>query len=326
MIFVEAPGLYSTIQDRGRPGYYAMGIPPSGAMDLYAHDVANALVGNLREAATIECTFAGPTLSFSEFTVIAITGADAEVYLDGVAVPLWMSQVVRPNQVLQFRSIRAGARSYVAVRGGVEVPTVMGSRSTYVASSLGGHEGRPLANGDVIPIGDMIVQGSSMRGGVDVPPALIPSASGDLEIRVVPGLCDYRLTQLAVDDLYSTPYSVTTEANRTGYRFAGKPLDFVPRTPPFGAGADPSNVVNLGYPVGSIQAPSGTELICLLRDAVTGGGYATVGTVISVDLDLMAQTKSPDRVHFVAVDIEVALAERATRESRVRRIAQYALR
>jgi biotin-dependent carboxylase-like uncharacterized protein len=326
MISVEAPGLYSTVQDRGRPGYYAMGIPPSGAMDLFAHDVANALVGNMRDAATIECTFAGPTLSFSEFTVIAITGAEAEVYLDGVAVPLWMSQVVRPNQVLQFRSIAAGTRSYVAVRGGVEVPPVMGSRSTYVASGLGGHEGRPLAAGDLLQIGELVVPGSSPRGGVDVPDALVPSHSADREIRVVPGLCDYRLTPSAVENLYSSPYTVTTEANRTGYRFAGKPLDFAPRTPPFGAGADPSNVVNLGYPVGSIQVPSGTELICLLRDAVTGGGYATVGTVISVDLDAMAQMKSPDVVNFVPVTIDVALAERATRQSRLRTIAQNALR
>ncbi len=98
MIAVETPGLYSTIQDRGRPGYYAMGIPPSGAMDLYAHDVANALVGNVATAAAIESTFMGPTLTFSEFTVIAITGADAEVYLDGVPVPLWMSQVVRATR------------------------------------------------------------------------------------------------------------------------------------------------------------------------------------------------------------------------------------
>lgn len=326
MIKVEAPGLYSTVQDRGRPGYYAMGIPPSGAMDLFAHDVANTLVGNVRDAATIECTFVGPTLSFSEFTVIAVTGAEAEVYLDGVAVPLWMSQVVRPNQVLQFKSLAVGARSYVAVRGGLEVQPVMGSRSTYVASGLGGYNGRPLTAGDLLEVGELVAPGSSPRGGVDVPDALIPSHSGECEIRVVPGLCDYRLTRSAFEDLYGSPYTVTTEANRTGYRFAGKPLDFAPRTPPFGAGADPSNVVNLGYPVGSIQVPSGTELICLLRDAVTGGGYATVGTVISVDLDIMAQMKSPDIVNFVPVTIEVALAERATRQSRLHAIAQSALR
>lgn len=325
MIAVGAPGLFSTIQDRGRPGYYAMGVPPSGALDSFAHEVSNALVGNRREAATIECTFAGPTLTFDEFAIVAITGAAAEVYLDGMRVPMWMSQVVRANQTLEFRRIATGARSYVAVRGGVAVPSLMGSRSTYVASGLGGQKGRPLVAGDTLDVGDLVLPGSTPRGGVDLPESLIPSYADAVEIRVVPGLCDYRLTPQAIDDLYSTPYTVTTEANRTGYRLAGKPLDFTPRTAPFGAGDDPSNVVNLGYPVGSIQVPSGTELICLLRDAVTGGGYATVGTIISVDLDVIAQAKSPDVVHFVPVSVDQAIAARADRESVIRRIFEEVL-
>lgn len=325
MITVRAPGLYSTVQDRGRPGYYAMGIPPSGALDSYAHDVANALVGNQRDAATIECTFTGPTLTFDEFTIIAITGAAAEAFLNGRRVPMWMSQVVRANQTLEFRGLATGARSYIAVRGGVEVPSLMGSRSTYVASGLGGHQGRPLIAEDILQVGESVVPGSSPRGGIDIPDSDIPSYPGELEIRVVPGLCDYRLTPSAKDDLYSTPYTVTTESNRTGYRLAGKPLEFTPRTAPFGAGDDPSNVVNLGYPVGSIQVPSGTELICLLRDAVTGGGYATVGTIISVDLDAIAQAKSPDVVHFVPVTVDEAIAARVDRESRVQRITEQAL-
>jgi allophanate hydrolase len=115
---------------------------------------------------------------------------------------------------------------------------------------------------------------------------------------------------------------VTNESNRTGYRFAGEPLGFVDRVAPFGAGSDPSNVVNLGYPLGSIQAPGGTELICLLRDAVTGGGYATVGTVISVDLDMIAQAKAPDQVMFQPVTIELALAERTTHSLRLERIQE----
>jgi len=324
MIEVLAPGLYSTIQDRGRSGYYARGVPPSGAMDLFAHDAANALVGNSPEAATIECTFLGPTLTFREFTLIAVTGADVDVTLNGVPVPPWMSQVVRGGQTLTFGNMRAGARAYIAVRGGIDVAMVMGSRSTYVASGLGGQQGRTLQAGDALPIGDSMAPGTQLRGGVDVPEGLRPTYAGEPEIRVVPGLCDYRLSSDAVRDLYSTPYSVSTEANRTGYRFVGKTLEFLDRSPPFGAGADPSNVVNLGYPVGSIQVPSGTELICLLRDAVTGGGYATVGTVISVDLDVMAQLKSPDRVHFTPVTVEAALAEGSTRTASLRRIADLA--
>lgn len=326
MIEVVDPGLYSTIQDRGRSGYYALGIPPSGAMDRFAHDAGNALVGNTADAAGIETTFLGPALTFGEFTVVAVTGADVDVTLNGTRVPLWMSQVVRAGQTLRFGTTRAGARAYLAVRGGVDVPEVLGSRSTYVSSGLGGHQGRALQAGDVLSTGRLVIPGTEPKGGVDVPDELRPTYPGEREIRVVPGLCDYRLSPGSVEHLYSEPYEVTIESNRTGYRFSGRPLEFVERVAPFGAGADPSNVVNLGYPVGSIQAPSGSELICLLRDAVTGGGYATVATVISADMDLLAQMKSPDRVLFTPVSVEVALAERATRAARLRLISELAAR
>lgn len=324
MLEVVAPGLFSTVQDRGRAGYYAMGIPPSGAMDLFAHDAANVVVGNRRDAATLEVTFVGPTITFREFSLIAVTGAEVDVTLDGVRVPQWTSQVVRAGQTLEFGMMRTGARAYISVRGGIAVPLVMESRSTYPTSVLGGHQGRSLRPGDTLPVGELSAAGTRLRGAVSVPDRLRPDYPEQQEIRVVSGLCDYRLTAAAVESLYSTPYSVTSEANRTGYRFAGRSLDFVERVAPFGAGADPSNVVNLGYPVGSIQVPSGTELICLLRDAVTGGGYATVGTVISADLDRIAQAKSPDSVLFRPVTIEQALGERATGARRLDRILQLA--
>lgn len=314
------PGLFTTIQDRGRPGYYGMGLPPSGSMDLFAHDVANALVGNSLDAATMEVTFAGPTITFREFSLIAVTGAEAEVTLHGEPMPQWMSCVVRAGQTLQFGTMKAGARGYIAVRGGIDSLPIMGSRSTYGTSGLGGHHGRPLQSGDILSVGDMIAPGTRARGGIDVPDDLRPRYPSQQEIRVVPGLCGYRLTPRAKTTLFSTPYSITTESNRTGYRLAGQPLQFLDRTPPFGAGADPSNVVNLGYPIGSIQVPSGTELIVLMRDAVTGGGYATVGTVISADLDLLAQAKAPDKILFESVSIDQALSERAARKRRLERV------
>ena len=326
MIEVVEPGLYSTVQDRGRAGYYAQGIPPSGAMDRFAHDAGNALVGNTGAAAGIETTFVGPALTFRKFSVVAVTGAEVDVTLEGRRVPLWMSQVVRAGQTLRFGATRSGARAYLSVRGGIDVPEVMGSRSTYVSSRFGGRDGRPLQAGDVLDVGDLVVPGSEPRGGVALPDDLVPTYPAEQEIRVVPGLCDYRLTPESREHLYSDPFEVTIESNRTGYRLAGSAIEFIDRVAPFGAGADPSNVVNLGYPVGSIQIPSGSELICLLRDAVTGGGYATVGTVISVDLDRLAQAKAPDRIRFTPVSVDIALAERATRAERLRRIAKRALR
>ncbi|WP_433225912.1 biotin-dependent carboxyltransferase family protein [Actinomadura formosensis] len=326
MIEVVAPGLHSSVQDRGRSGYYAVGVPPSGAMDLFAHDAANALVGNAPDAAGLEITFLGPTLTFQVATVIAVTGATVDVaFSNGRRIPLWTSQLVRAGQTVRFAAMSSGARAYLAVRGGIDTPVVMGSRSTYSLSGLGGLDGRTLRAGDLLQIGTDVLPGSRHRPGVQVPDELRPTYPAEQEIRVVPGLCDYRLTGEATEVLYSTPYAVTVEANRTGYRFQGEPLAFLDRTAPFGAGHDPSNVVNLGYPVGSIQAPSGTELICLLRDAVTGGGYATIGTVISADLDLIAQSKAPDQVLFRPVSVETALAERAVRARRLAAIRQLAL-
>lgn len=324
MIEVIAPGLYTSVQDRGRPGFYAMGMPPSGAMDLFSHDAANLLVGNLRDAASLEITFVGPTLLFHADATIAVTGAEIDVTVDGQEIPTWTSVPVTTGQTLQFGMMRAGARAYLALRGGVDVPEVMGSRSTYVLSAIGGLHGRTLVAGDSLSIMDLAQGQSHPRAGVTVPSELRPVHSAEQELRIVGGLCDHRLTPEASEVLCSTAFEVSVEANRTGYRFSGPPLTFVEREPPFGAGADPSNVVNLGYPIGSIQAPSGSELICLLRDAVTGGGYATIGTVISVDLDVIAQMKLPDRARFRRVSLDDALAERRVRAERLARVEELA--
>jgi biotin-dependent carboxylase-like uncharacterized protein len=322
MIEVQAPGLFTTVQDRGRPGYYAMGMPPSGALDLYSHDVGNILVGNRADAAGLEITFMGPKLRFLQASVIAVTGAEIGVSLGGSPAPQWTAIAVEAGQLLEFGPMRSGARAYLAVQGGIEVPLVMGSRSTYALSRIGGFQGRTLAAGDALDVGGLRTSTRDVRLGVEVPEDLRPGHHDQQVLRVVGGLCDHRLTQDAVDRLYGSDYSVTPEANRTGYRFAGPALTFVDREPPFGAGDDPSNVVNLGYPIGSIQSPSGSELICLLRDAVTGGGYATLGTVISADLDVLAQMKLPDTARFEPVTLEIALRERHVRRARLARVAE----
>jgi len=320
VIEVTTPGLYTTVQDRGRPGYYAMGMPPSGAMDLASHDLANALVGNRATAATLEATFMGPSLRFLEPHTVAVTGATIEVLLDGEKMPSWQAIEVRADQVLSFGPMTAGARVYIALRGGVSVPVVMGSRSTYALSRIGGLEGRTLQAGDRLEVGNETHV--DVRPGAEVPENLRPTLHGERRLRTVRGLCDHRLTAEALETLYGQPFSITAEANRTGYRFSGPAMTFKDRVPPFGAGDDPSNVVNLGYPIGSIQSPSGSELICLLRDAVTGGGYATIGTVISCDLDVIAQMKFPDTAVFEEVSLDTALSERQVRRDRVLRATQ----
>lgn len=318
-IEVLKPGLATTVQDLGRPGYYHLGIPVSGGMDRYALRAANMLVGNDEGAAVLEATFLGPELRFRRDAVVAVTGADLPPRVDGEARPGWTGFSVRAGQVLSFDFLKAGARAYIAVSGGIDVPIVLGSRSTYALGALGGHEGRPLKEGDAIPLGEPAM---AAREGRSIPVALRRDAGAAAILRVVPGLYWHRLTEAAGQGFFEDEWRVAPEADRIGYRFrGGRALAFVPREPPFGAGSDPSNIVDSGYPYGSVQVPGGTEPIVLHRDAVSGGGYFMLGTVISADMDLIGQLQPHARLRFRSVDLDEALTAR-----RVRRDALDAVR
>jgi biotin-dependent carboxylase-like uncharacterized protein len=316
MINVNKPGLLTTVQDSGRPGYYEIGMPPSGAMDDFSFRVANLLVGNDENAAALESTYMGPELAFAEETLFAITGADMPAKLNGQPIPAWEAVAARAGDVLSFGFIRTGARCYIAVAGGFDVPTVLGSRSTYPLCGMGGYQGRALRQGD--QLATCATSGAQVqRAGTRLDSRFIPTLSNEAEIRAVMGLCAYRLTEASKQSFLETVWTVTPEADRIGYRLRGGRLDFVPREQPFGAGSNPSNVVDLGYPIGSIQVPDGVEPIVLLNDAVTGGGYATIGTVISVDRCRLAQTKTHDKVKFTPVSLEEALAARKAYKERL---------
>jgi biotin-dependent carboxylase-like uncharacterized protein len=308
VIKVLKPGLQTTVQDNGRIGYYEIGMPPSGAMDQYSFTVANMLVGNKRNAAVLEITYMGPELEFQQDTVISITGGEIPPKINGVPVPLWSTLEVNAGDVLSFDFVKSGARVYLAVKGGIDVPLIQNSRSTYTLCGVGGYEGRPLKEGDVLQSGSD--SEASVSTNTTIPDSYIPKYSKNHEIRVVMGLCSYRLMEESKERFLSIEWTVTPEANRVGYRFKGERLQFVPREQPFGAGSNPSNVVDLGYPIGSIQVPDGIEPIALLNDAVTGGGYATIATIISTDLSRMAQVKTNDKVHFVSVTVDEAIQER----------------
>ncbi|HKP22521.1 MAG TPA: biotin-dependent carboxyltransferase family protein [Dongiaceae bacterium] len=310
-IKVNAPGLATTVQDLGRPGYYHLGIPLSGGMDRFALRAANLLVGNDEGAAVLEAVFMGPELEFTADATVAVTGAELPPKVNGDVRETWTSFRVKAGQVLSFDFLKKGARAYIAVSGGVEVPVVLGSRSTYALGALGGHEGRKLQAGDQLPVGTV---SKSVKEGTSVPAALRRGPSNTAELRMLPGLYWHRITDGAGKQFFEDTWKVALEADRIGYRFkGGKPLEFVPRTPPFGAGSDPSNIVDACYPYGSIQIPGGTEPIVLHRDAVSGGGYFMVGTVISADMDLIGQLQPHTPTKFVKVDLKTSLAARRER-------------
>lgn len=316
MIKVLKPGLATSVQDLGREGYYHLGIPPSGALDQYALSAANHLVGNPAGAAGLECTLIGPELEFQRDALVALCGALMSPRLDGVVVHQDTAFEVRAGQVLRFEFPKAGARTYLAVAGGIDVPVVLGSRSTYTLGALGGFQGRRLVEGDELPVGEASGKG---RAGNSLPMALRQSVGGDVTLRVVPGLYYERLTPGAKNSFFAEPWTVGSEADRIGYRFkGGSALSFQPREQPFGAGSDPSNIVDSCYPIGSIQVPAGLEPIVLHRDAVSGGGYAMIGTVISADLDLIGQMQPNQRAGFVAVTLEEALEARRVYKKRLK--------
>ncbi|MCO5151596.1 MULTISPECIES: biotin-dependent carboxyltransferase family protein [unclassified Shinella] len=305
-------GLATTVQDLGRPGYFHLGIPVGGAMDRFAMRAANLLVGNEEGAAGLEAVFIGPKLEFSEDALVAVTGADMPAKVDGVLQPGWTAFRVKAGQTLTFDFLKSGARICIAVSGGIDVPEALGSRSTYPIGALGGFKGRPLAAGDELPVG----AGSLASEGKTVPETLRRKPGVPAELRVLPGLYWHRVTEQSQENFFADEWKVANEADRMGYRFkGGRKLDFVERDQPFGAGSDPSNIVDSCYPYGSIQVPGGTEPIILHRDAVSGGGYFMVGTVISADMDFIGQLQPHTPTRFVKVTMEEALAARKVRQA-----------
>lgn len=308
---IKNPGLSTSIQDLGRPGYFHLGIPIGGAMDRLAMRAANMLVGNPEDAAGLEAVFMGPEIEFTASAVVAVTGATMPILLDGEEQEPWTSFDVKAGQTLSFGFLKDGARIYIAVSGGITTPPALGSRSTYPIGALGGYEGRAIAVGDDVPVG-----AGSGTAGKSVPNNLRRGPGSPTTLRVLPGLYWHRLTEASGQNFFDDDWAVAPEADRMGYRFkGGRPLEFVDREPPFGAGSDPSNIVDGCYSYGSIQVPGGTEPIVLHRDAVSGGGYFTLGAIISADMDLIGQLQPHMPVKFQKVDMDGALAARKDRKA-----------
>ncbi|WP_294641368.1 biotin-dependent carboxyltransferase family protein [uncultured Aureimonas sp.] len=318
-INVIAPGLATTVQDLGRPGYYHLGIPEGGGMDRFATVIANLLVGNDANAALLEATFMGPELEFTKDASVAVTGGELPPKVNGEERPTWESFPVKAGDRLSFGFLKGGARAYIAISGGIDVPVVLGSRTTYVLGALGGFEGRAIKAGDVLPVGE-----GPNTTSRSLPVHLRRERPIPAELRMLPGIYWHRITDAAGKRFFEDTWKVAPEADRIGYRFrGGAPLEFVEREQPFGAGSDPSNIVDACYPYGSVQVPSGTEPIVLHRDAVSGGGYMMLGVVISADMDLIAQLQPHTPARFQPVTMDEALAARADAKAALQRARDH---
>lgn len=305
MIEVTKPGLYDTIQGLGRFGFQKFGVVVGGAMDLFSHRVANMLVGNEETAASIEMTLVGPRLLFKEDALIAICGGDFDPTIEGIPVPMWRPVFIRKGNELRFGSAKAGSRAYLAIAGGIDVPIVLESRSTYVKADLGGFDGRPVRKGDVIHVGiasalsrviveklatSMLFQATDWQ----VAPKLLPKLSNHYEIRVIRGR-QYELFDVdSHQKFWSEPFTISSQSDRMGYRINGATLQL----------KEPIELISEAVTYGSIQVPSDGNPIILAADRQTAGGYPKIGQLSSIDFIKLAQAKPGDRLSFKEVSLE----------------------
>jgi urea carboxylase len=300
---VLTPGTQTTVQDvGGRRGLWGVGVPPSGAWDDLSFALANLAVGNPPEAAGLEAVLRGPKLRFAGRTLIAVTGAVPAATVDGIPLPAGVPTVVEAGQVVDLGPAAApGLRQYLAVRGGFDVPVVLGSRSTFLLGKFGGFEGRALRKNDVLPVG----RAAGSAELVDVRP-LLPVLSGEWRVRVVPGphgAPDY-LTDEGVDELFSADWKLDHRSDRTGIRLVG-PTPGFSRGDGGEAGLHPSNIHDSAYPVGGMMLSGGTPVV-VGPDGPSLGGFVVPAVVVKADRWMFAQARPGDTVRLVPVSPEQA--------------------
>ena len=305
-LHVIRPGLLTTIQDVGRWGYQASGVPVAGPMDDFSHRLANLLVGNARDAATLEVTLIGPELEFGVSSVVAVSGADFEVTCNGQPIPMNTSTAIPRGGRLTFGRRAAGARAYLAVRGGVQTIPLLGSRATHLVSAMGGVKGRALVSGDRLPIAESTGAGSPRRAiGLALPNA------GRARLRIVPGPQVEWFQQQASATLVGVSFRVSPRSNRMGYRLEGPPLLRQRHEEP----------ISEPLAFGAIQVPAAGEPILLMADRQTAGGYPKIAGVIAADLPLAGQLAPGDFIEFSWCSRQEATAALIARERPLLRMA-----
>jgi antagonist of KipI len=292
-LIVVRPGMLTTVQDLGRWGRQGAGVPVAGPMDAYSHRLANRLVGNRESAAAIEVTLIGPELEAEGEVVVAVAGADFTLRVDGEAVPTHRRFVLPSRSRLRFGPRKAGARAVLAVRGGLALDAVFGSRATSLISGIGPFGGRPLAAGDVLPVGDAGAP-ANPDSVIDAPPLDLPR--GGARVRVIRGPHEVLFTHAAFDHLFSARFLITPSSNRMGYRLEGPVLQH----------SGKADILSDATPMGSLQVPASGQPIVLMADRQTTGGYPKIATVITADLPIAGQLAPGDWMEFAPCTREAA--------------------
>lgn len=302
------PGLLTTVQDLGRTGYQRMGISPSGAMDRKALKIANILAGNQPGEGALEMTMTGATIEFTEPDVVAVTGGNFTPEINGAPAPMYAAFPVRAGDTLAFGPAKSGCRSYLAFAGGLDVPVVMGSKSTNLKCKIGGFEGRKLKAGDEIPF---FAPCSSLENMQKRHAEHHDPSETEVTVRVVLGPQSDAFTDAGIETFLTEAWTVTNRSDRMGCTLEGTPVEYRSKV----------DIISDGIPFGAVQIPSGGKPIVMLSDRQTTGGYAKIATVISSDLPLFVQRRPGNKVHFKKISMREAqriseLEEKEIRELR----------
>ncbi len=292
-VIVHKAGLLTTVQDRGRYGYQRYGMPVSGAMDVFSLELANLMLGNDPGDACLEATISGPELEFTGPTWIAITGADMDPHLNGHGIPMNIAVDVKTCDRLGFRGLRSGCRAYISFAGGIAVPPVMGSRSTYLRAGIGGFQGRALMQGDELPVGEPVGKSRLIK----IPEGLIPEYKHEQTIRIISGPEAHYFEIAGLRNFLSTEYTITAQSDRMGYRLSGESIRHKEGM---------TNIISAGISMGMVQVPGDGQPIILMADRQTSGGYARIANVITVDFTLLAQMRPRDNARFKETTLDFA--------------------
>ena len=293
---VIIPGALTTVQDAGRYGYQSSGIQTSGVMDHKAYEEANALVGNTGGEAVLEATLFGGMMEVTADTVAAVTGADMEPKVNNVPCGMNRPVLLRAGDILSLDMAKSGCRSYIAFAGGVDVPVVLGSRSTNMKCRMGGYKGRPLQTGDAFETGLWGEEAAERYEEVRDRSFPAEAYTSPIEVRVIEGPQAEYFTEKGKETFYSARYTISDQSDRMGYRLEGEAIESV----------DGTDIISDGIAFGAVQVPASGRPIVLLADRQTTGGYAKIATVCSFDIPRLVQGKPGDTVCFRRISLEEA--------------------
>lgn len=308
-IRVLKPGILTTIQDKGRYGYQKYGIAVSGAMDTFSMRIANIVIGNNENEGVIETTLSGPELEIKKGNLISITGADISPTTDGMKIPMNRPVYLKEDCILKFGACLFGCRAYLAIAGGLEIPFVMGSKSTYIRGKIGGFQGRPLKRGDLIKVGEkssisekIIEKLSCDKGKV---PFVYPKwyirnediSKDDMSyIQVFEDRQYGELTDESRYKLFNSEFKISNDSDRMGYRLEGPKIDFKRKY----------EMISGEVSFGTIQLPPDGRPIILLADRATAGGYPKIAHLCASDIQKLVQLKPSQKISFKKITISEA--------------------